>query len=126
MKKLIALTVVAIILASGFFYSTARADTIADCQNLIDKTAGDLAGVAIGGNHPERTRDSLQSKLDGASTKLSEGKLLDAIAKLVDFNTAVNKMATAAKPKIGSEDAELLVNDANNVIACIQSLLDGG
>ncbi len=126
MKKVVTLGLAVVIVTLGFFYSAARAETIADCQNLIGQTTADLAGVTIGGNHPDRTRDSLQSKLDGASAKLTEGKFQDAIDKLVDFNTAVEKMAAASKPKIGPADAELLVTDANNAVACIQSLLAGG
>lgn len=122
MRKLTTLALVIIILAAGLFYSPARAETISDCQALIDQTSSDLAGVTIGGNNPDQTRASLQSKLAGASTKLDEGKYQDAIDKLVDFRTSVEKMAAAPKPKISPEDAALLITDANNAIACIQSL----
>jgi hypothetical protein len=126
MKKLTTLALVIIILAAGLFYSSARAETISDCQALIDQTTSDLAGVTIGGNNPEQTRASLQSKLTGASTKLDEGKYQDAIDKLVDFRTSVEKLAAAPKPKISPEDAALLITDANNAIACIQSLIVEG
>jgi hypothetical protein len=126
MKKLTTLALVIIILAAGLFYSSARAETISDCQALIDQTSSDLAGVTIGGNNPEQTRASLQSKLTGASTKLDEGKYQDAIDKLVDFRTSVEKLAAAPKPKISPEDAALLITDANNAIACIQSLIVEG
>lgn len=126
MKNVVTLGLAVVIVTLGFFYSAARAESIAGCQNLIDQTGADLAGVTIGGNHPDRTRDSLQSKLDGASAKLAEGKFQDAIDKLVDFSTAVEQMTAASKPKIGPTDAELLVTDANNAVACLQSLLAGG
>lgn len=121
MKKLILLTLVAM-LALAAFPSVAQAQTLEECQSLIAQTSSDLAGVTIGGNNPDQTRASLQSKLVGASTKLTEGKNEDAIAKLVDFQTSVQKLATAPKPKISQADAQLLTNDANNAIACIQGL----
>lgn len=125
MKKLATLTFAIVILAASFFYSTARAETVSDCQNLINKTASDLAGITIGGNNPDRTRASLESKLTGASTKLDEGKYQDAIDKLVDFRTSVENLAAATKPKISQEDAALLISDANNAIACIEGLIAG-
>ena len=126
MKKLTILALVIIILAGGFFYSSARAETITDCQALINQTSTDLDEVTIGGNNPEQTRISLQSKLVGASTKLDEGKNQDAIDKLVDFRTSVEKLVSASKPKISPEDAALLITDANNAMACIQSLIVEG
>lgn len=125
MKKLATLAFVIVILASSFFYSTARAETVSDCQSLINKTADDLSGITIGGNHPDRTRASLESKLTSASTKLDEEKFQDAIDKLVDFRTSVENLATAPKPKISQEDAALLIADANNAIACIEGLIAG-
>ncbi|HWQ83693.1 MAG TPA: hypothetical protein VN363_03955 [Anaerolineales bacterium] len=126
MKKLTTIALAIVVLAAGFFYSSARAETISDCQALIDKTSSDLAGVTIGGNNPAQTRASLLSKLAGASTKLDEGKYQDAIGKLVDFRTSVEEMLSAPKPKISPEDAALLITDANNAIACIQSLIVEG
>jgi hypothetical protein len=69
---------------------------------------------------------SLAAKLTDASTKLTEGKYLDAIDKLVDFRTSVEKLAAAPKPKISQADAQLLIADANNTIACIQGLIAEG
>jgi hypothetical protein len=127
MKKLLILVlIVTTLLTSGFFVSKAHAQTVEDCQALINQTSTDLAGVTIGGNNPEQTRASLQSKLVGASTKLNEGKFQDAIDKLVDFRTSVEKMAVAPKPKISQADAQLLISDANNAIACIQGLTAKG
>jgi hypothetical protein len=122
MNKLTTLALAILILASGFFYSTARAATVSDCQALITQTRNDLAGVtSIGGRDPAQTKANLDEKLFNASAKLDEGKPLDAIAKLIDFRTAVENMAAAAKPKIAQAEAALLNADANNAIACIQT-----
>ena len=120
-RKLILFALVAI-LALAAFPSTAQAQTIEECQSLIVQTSSALAGVTIGGNNPDQARAGLQSKLVGASTKLAEGKNDDAVAKLVDFQTSVERLATAPKPKISQADAQLLITDANNAIACIQGL----
>lgn len=125
MSKLSAFTLVLIVLASGFFYSNAQASTVSECQALINQITSDLAVVTIGGKNAERTRASLESKLEGASTKLDEGKFQDAFDKMVDFRTGVEKLVSAAKPKISQADADLLIADADNVLACIQSLIDG-
>lgn len=125
MKKLTTtLMLVAIVLVSGLSVSAARAEDVSVCQGLIAQTADDLAGVDIGGGNPDRTRASLQSKLDGASTKLDEGKLQDAVDKLVDFRTSVESLVFAAKPKISQGDADLLISDVNAAIACIQGLIE--
>jgi hypothetical protein len=38
----------------------------------------------------------------------------------------VEKLAAAPKPKISQADAQLLITDANNAIACIQGLIIEG
>src|SRR3954470_5252797 len=55
----------------------ARATTVTECHSAIQVVRGDLAGVVIGGNNPDQTRASLDSKLTGADLKLDEAKLFD-------------------------------------------------
>jgi PKD repeat protein len=93
------------------------------CQELIQSTENELDDVDIGGKNSDRTRDGLESKLDGASAKLLEGKFEDAIQKLVDFKTKLPKLAN--KGEISQEDADLLIAEADGAIACIQSIIDG-
>ena len=126
MKKLLIFALVLTLLSAGLPVLVAQAQTVTDCQVLIDQTAADLAGVTIGGNNAEQTRAGLNAKLTDASTKLAEGKYQDAIAKLLDFETTVEKLATAAKPKISQADAQLLIADADAAIACIQGLIAEG
>jgi hypothetical protein len=122
MKKLLIFALVLTLLGAGVSVSTAHAQTVADCQALIDQTAADLAAVTINGNNVEQTRANLAAKLTDASAKLTEGKYLDAIGKLLDFRTSVEKLATAAKPKLSQADAQLLITDADHAITCIQGL----
>ena len=126
MKKLLIFALLLTLLSAGFSVSIVQAQTVTDCQALIDQTTADLAGVTISGNNAEQTRASLAAKLSDASTKLTEGKYLDAIEKLLDFRASVEKLAMAAKPKISQGDAQVLITDADNAIACIQGLIVEG
>ena len=127
MKKLLIFALLIAVLASGFVSTSVQAQTVSECQALIDQTRADLAGVqSIGGEDPVQTKANLDAKLVAASVKLTEGKFEDAIAKLVDFRTSVEILAAAPKPRISQEDAQLLIADANNAIACIQGLIVGG
>ena len=74
----------------------------------------------IGGNNPAQTYTSLTSKLQGAKTKLDQHKETDALQKLTDFKTAVIALRDAAKPKISTGNAGLLL-DGND-----DSLIDEG
>lgn len=125
MKILLPLSLLVLVLSLGLSFSPAHAATVGECQALIDDASDDLAVVEIGGNHPERTLAGLQSKLDGAATKLDEGNFQDAVDKLVDFRTEVEKLVGAARPKISQADAGLLIADANAAIACIEILQEG-
>lgn len=62
------------------------------------------------------------AKLDTAATKLSEDKNADALQKLVDFQTTLNALATAAKPKVDPAVAQALITEAQAVIDCINAV----
>jgi hypothetical protein len=64
----------------------------------------------------------LVAKLDAASAKLAAGKNTDAVAKLVDFQTTLNTLATAPKPKVDPAVAQALSAEAQGVIVCINEL----
>jgi len=113
----------------------AQAQTTAtECKARIDLVQGDLNGInslgGIGGNNPGQTYTSLTSKLQGAKTKLDQHKETDALQKLTDFKTAVIALRDAAKPKISTDNASLLLdgNDisidegVNGAIACVALL----
>lgn len=107
------------------FAAPARAQsTVDECKSRIDLIQIDLntifAAGGIGGNNPQRTFDSLTSKLQGAKAKLDQHKFSDALQKLEDFKTAVTGLRDAAKPKVSTADADLLLDGDNG------SLLDEG
>lgn len=66
-----------------------------------------------------KSLNNLIEKLDAASVKLTEGKNADAVEKLVDFQTTLNALATAPKPKVDPAVAQSLTTEAQGVIDCI-------
>ena len=60
--------------------------------------------------------------LDAASAKLAAGKNADAVNKLVDFQTTLNALATAPKPKVDPTVAGTLSGEAPGVIDCINAV----
>ena len=102
-----------------------HATTVDECQGLIDIVGVTLDGAEIGGRNPGRTLAGLESKLDGASMKVSQAKFADAIGKMTDFSYKVQDMAVPnrkGETKIDAESADDLVDGANDAIGCIDSL----
>ena len=120
--KVLVLVITVLSLATAAL--TAHAADVETCEAAIQQTLNDLANATINGGNPERTRESLESALTGALTKLDEGKYEDALQKLVDFRTKIEQLQNAAKPKISTEDATLLLNDVDAAISCVQELID--
>jgi hypothetical protein len=99
----------------------ASATTVDVCQGqlmmLRDNT---LAAQASFTN--QKDISGLVTKLDAASAKLAAGKNTDAVAKLVDFQTTLNTLATDPKPKVDPAVAQALSDDAQGVIYCINEI----
>ena len=102
-----------------------RATTIDECIAAINVVQGDLAGVVIGGNNPDQTRASLNSKLSGAILKLRQGKFADALQKLNDFTGKVNDLMAQNKISDGTTMVTDLQKDAQAAIVCVHNLLSG-
>ena len=81
------------------------------CFDLID-----------GHKNGERTCDSLNSKLDGADTKIDEVKYEDAVKKIANFRTSLEGLAFRTKPLISTAEY-MSVNDVLVIAeACVASL----
>jgi hypothetical protein len=65
------------------------------------------------------------AKVDAASAKLAVGKNTDAVAKLVDFQTTLNALATAPKPEVDPAVARALSAEAQGVVVCINEIGTG-
>src|SRR3954447_18637652 len=101
--------------------ASASAATVSDCQALIAQTQADTAAATtFSGRNAEFDRANLIDKLNNATAKLNVGEFADAIQKLEDFKTKINQLQAAGK--LGAEDANRLLADANAAIACIQTL----
>ena len=101
--------------------TASAATTVEDCQaQLATLSADTLAAETSFTNAKSVT--SLTSKVDAASVKLAEGKNADAVQKLVDFQTTLGSLATAAKPKVEADTAQTLTAQAQDVTNCITSI----
>jgi len=120
--RLFAALVVALTFGGLAVAGTASAATsVEDCQaQLATLSADTLAAETSFTNANSVT--SLTAKVDAASAKLAEGKNADAVQKLVDFQTTLNSLATAAKPKVEFGTAQTLTAEAQGVIDCINSI----
>lgn len=116
------LAVVAVVLAAGAV-STAQASatTTADCQAQLSQLRADT--VAAQGSFTNlRDFNGALAKLDAAESKLAEGKNADAVQKLADFQTTLNALATAPKPKVDPAVAQSLVVEAQGVVDCVNTI----
>jgi hypothetical protein len=99
----------------------ASASTVEECQANLATLRADT--VAAGPSFTNaKDVNGLVAKLDAASAKLAAGKNADAVEKLVDFQTALNALATAAKPKVDPTVAGTLSGEAQGVIDCINAI----
>ena len=107
--------------AAGLAVGSASATTAEECQPHLATPRTDTV-AAQSSFAKQHDFDRLVAKLDAAATKLSEGKDADAVQKLVDFQTTLNALATAAKPKVDPAVAQALITEAQAVIDCINAI----
>jgi len=67
----------------------------------------------------QRDKDSLVGKVVRSSVKLSHGKFADADQKLSDYETKLDALSTASKPKIDDADADTLAAALFDAQLCI-------
>jgi hypothetical protein len=101
--------------------SAVSARSVPDCPDLIAQLRDDTGSVAIVGRNADKDRDGLIGKLDEALAKLEAEKFCDAVRKLDNFITKVGQLASAGKMSL--EDANQLIGDAEDAIACIPCIL---
>jgi hypothetical protein len=99
----------------------ASATTVDECQGqLMTLRYNTLAAQASFTN--QKDMDGLVAKVEAASAKLAAGKNTDAVAKLVGFQTTLNTLAAAPKPKVAPAVAQALSDEAQAVIVCINEI----
>ena len=105
----------------GLAVGTASATTVEDCQAQLATLRADTVAAQSSFTN-EKSVTGEVAKLDDASAKLAEGKNADAVQKLVDFQSTLTSLATAAKPKVDPTTAQTLDAEAQAVIDCINAI----
>lgn len=111
----------AALVVGGVAVETASAQTAADCQALLTQLRTDTVAAQSSFTNAKDFTGAV-AKLDAASAKLAAGKNADAVQKLVDFQTQLTALSTAAKPKLDPATAQALITEAQGVIDCINSI----
>lgn len=122
MKLTRLLTILAALLAfSAVVVGSASASTVDECQDKLATLRVNTAAAEMS-FASQNSFNNVVAKLDAASAKLAEGKNADAVQKLVDFQTTLNALATAPKPKVEPVVAQSLAAEAQGVIDCINTI----
>ena len=119
----IRLTVVlaALLAFAAMAAAPASASTVEECQAKLATLRADTVAAGESITNAKDFNGSV-TKLDAASAKLTAGKNADAVEKLVDFQTTLNALATAPKPKVDPTVAGTLSGEAQGVIDCINAI----
>jgi len=105
----------------GLAVGTASATTVADSQSQLAALRSDTVAAQTSFTN-RKSYDTEIAKLDEAATKLTEAKNADAVQKLVDYQSALTSLATAAKAKIDPATAQTLNAEAQGVIDSINAI----
>ena len=120
-RLLVAMFVVALAFV-GLGVSTAgAATTVEQCQSELATLRADTVAAQSSFTSAKDFNGAV-AKLDATSTKLAQGKNADAVQKLVDFQTLLNALATAPKPKLDPATAQTLNAEAQGVIDSINAI----
>ena len=101
--------------------TASAATTVEDCQAQLATLSADPVAAQTSFTNANSVT-SLTAKVDAASEKLAEGKNADAVQKLVDFQTTLDSLATAPKPKVEASTALSLTAETQGVIDCINAI----
>ena len=97
------------------------------CQDLVFSACNDelhtLCGVTDAATLKDRDRDTLVSKVLGAAVKLSQFKPLEADQKLADYETKLDSLINAPKPKISEGDANSLSSELVSARMCVDAVV---
>jgi hypothetical protein len=111
----------AALVVGGVAVETASAQTTEDCQAQLTQLRADTVAAETSFTSGASFTSAV-AKLDAASAKLAEGKNADAVQKLVDFQTQLTTLSTAAKPKLDPATAQALITEAQGVIDCVNAI----
>lgn len=120
-RLLVAVLVAALAFVGLAVGTAAAATTVEECQSQLATLRSDTVAAQSSFTNQKSVVGEV-GKVDAASTKLAEGKNADAVQKLVDFQSALNSLAVASKPKVDAGTARTLNAEAQGVIDCINSI----
>jgi soluble cytochrome b562 len=102
--------------------SPAQAETVDECQAEIAQARALLTDTTnpnyIDSFMNEKDLTGLIGKLDSASTKLSQGKTQDALTNLTSVRD-IKVPTLVAQGKLDQADADILLLEINEAIACV-------
>lgn len=110
-----------LLVAAALFAGSAAAATVTECITDVQIAKNDINAATTFANVKDQT--GLSGKADSAMQKLDLGKFGDAAVVLQDMATKVTTLATAAKPKLGADDAALISADIATAQTCVTQLL---
>jgi hypothetical protein len=113
--KLIAVAALAIATGAALATPAHATTTVGGCQVLIEDLSADTAAATSLG----RAGAGLVAKADAAAVKLDESKTADALEKLLDYDSTLDALFSAPKPKVSETDYAALNTDVEAAIACI-------
>jgi hypothetical protein len=99
----------------------APASTVDECQSKLETLRAETVAAQSSFTNTKDFNGAV-FKLDDAAAKLTAGKNADAVAKLTGFQTSLNALATAPKPKLAPAAAQSLSTGAQGVIDCINAI----
>jgi hypothetical protein len=111
----LALSVLVVLMATA----PAQAQTVDECQAEIAQARA-LLTDPTNPDYVDSFATGLVGKLDSASAKLSQGKTQDALNNLTSVREKVGTLV--AQGKLDAADAEFLLAEVNEAIACVEGL----
>lgn len=121
-KVAVALTLTMVVMGLVLAVSPVAATTVSECQAAINVVVTDTQAAS---SLSAKDEAGLVGKAQNAALKLDQGKFADALQKLIDFQTSLNALHLAAKPKVSEADFATLSADIDAAITCVQHLISG-
>jgi hypothetical protein len=95
--------------------SSPKADAQTACQTELDALRSAIGSATFTN---QKDQNNLIAKLDAAEDKLEQGKTDDAVAKITNIRTAVEKLAAGGK--VNQEGADAIDDAAAAAVTCLE------
>ena len=95
--------------------SSPKADAQTACQTELDALRSAIGSATFTN---QKDQNNLIAKLGAAETKLTEGKTDDAVAKITNIRSAVERLAAGGK--VDQEGADAIDDAAAAAVTCLE------